>query len=251
MLIDWFTVAAQIVNFLVLVALLRHFLYGPIIRSMDRREEQVVSRIREAENKVQEAEDEKQLFLDRQKKFDQEREEMLARSREEAEELHRKLTTEVRQEISQSRERWQAALEMERETFLKELRQRAGLQVYAVAAKALGDLADVSLESKLISRFMENLESLDQESRHRLKDSNNKGFLVIISAFELPDEERQRLAGRLREFFGTRVDPQFEVHPGLICGVKLKAHGCETVWSLENYLLEMEQEMSRALSEEG
>ena len=35
---DWFTVIAQIINFLILVALLKRFLYGPIIRAMERRE---------------------------------------------------------------------------------------------------------------------------------------------------------------------------------------------------------------------
>ena len=38
MLIDWFTVAAQAINFLILVLLLRRFLYGPIVKAMDDRE---------------------------------------------------------------------------------------------------------------------------------------------------------------------------------------------------------------------
>ena len=37
MLIDWFTVGAQIVNFLVLVGLLKYFLYEPILKAMDKR----------------------------------------------------------------------------------------------------------------------------------------------------------------------------------------------------------------------
>jgi F-type H+-transporting ATPase subunit b len=51
MLIDWFTVVAQIINFLILVALLKHFLYGRIIKAMDQREERINSRLEEAKKK--------------------------------------------------------------------------------------------------------------------------------------------------------------------------------------------------------
>ena len=51
MLIDWFTVVAQIVNFLILVALLKHFLYGPLVRAIDAREERIAARLAEAERK--------------------------------------------------------------------------------------------------------------------------------------------------------------------------------------------------------
>ncbi len=49
MAIDWITVSAQIVNFLILVWLLKHFLYQPIIRAMDRREQRVSERLNEAQ----------------------------------------------------------------------------------------------------------------------------------------------------------------------------------------------------------
>jgi F-type H+-transporting ATPase subunit b len=50
MLIDWFTVAAQIVNFLVLVALLKHFLWGRLVRAIDEREKRIAGRLSAAED---------------------------------------------------------------------------------------------------------------------------------------------------------------------------------------------------------
>ena len=49
MSIDWFTFAAQIVNFLILVGLLRYFLYGPIVRTMQDRERRVTQKLSDAE----------------------------------------------------------------------------------------------------------------------------------------------------------------------------------------------------------
>ncbi len=50
MLINWFTVLAQIVNFLILVYLLKRFLYGPIIRAMQEREKKIARRLQDAED---------------------------------------------------------------------------------------------------------------------------------------------------------------------------------------------------------
>ena len=58
MLINWFTVAAQIVNFLILAVLLKRFLYGPIVRAMAAREERIASEMAAAAQKRREAEQE-------------------------------------------------------------------------------------------------------------------------------------------------------------------------------------------------
>jgi F-type H+-transporting ATPase subunit b len=55
MLIDWFTVGAQVLNFLILIYLLKRFLYGPILRAMDRREERIADRLREAAERSEDA----------------------------------------------------------------------------------------------------------------------------------------------------------------------------------------------------
>ena len=62
MLINWFTVVAQIVNFLILVFLLKYFLYDRVIRAMDQREQRIQQRLQEAEEKKQEAEQEAEAY---------------------------------------------------------------------------------------------------------------------------------------------------------------------------------------------
>ena len=51
MLIDWFTVGAQAVNFLVLVWLLRRFLYRPILKAIDAREKRIADQLADAAKK--------------------------------------------------------------------------------------------------------------------------------------------------------------------------------------------------------
>ena len=43
--VDWITVSAQIVNFLILVWLLKRFLYRPVLNAMNRREQRIHQRL--------------------------------------------------------------------------------------------------------------------------------------------------------------------------------------------------------------
>jgi len=58
MLIDWFTVGAQALNFLVLVWLLKHFLYKPILNAINAREKGIASKLADADTKQKEAQKE-------------------------------------------------------------------------------------------------------------------------------------------------------------------------------------------------
>ncbi|MFQ3186924.1 MAG: F-type H+-transporting ATPase subunit b, partial [Marinomonas primoryensis] len=51
MLIDWFTVIAQLINFLVLVWLLKRFLYRPILNAIDAREKRIADELADADEK--------------------------------------------------------------------------------------------------------------------------------------------------------------------------------------------------------
>ncbi|MCK4469172.1 MAG: F0F1 ATP synthase subunit B, partial [Desulfobacterales bacterium] len=99
MLIDWFTVIAQIINFLVLVYLLKCFLYGPIIKAMDKRQEKIALRLEGARKKKQEAEQEAELFLKKNKEFDSRYEEMLSQIKKEVETRKVELIKEARSRV--------------------------------------------------------------------------------------------------------------------------------------------------------
>ena len=126
MLINWFTVVAQIVNFLILVALLKIFLYDRIIAAMDRREQRIQSRLETAEEKRAEAERERRTYEGRRREMEAKRDEMLKSAREEAEEKREALIGAAREEAEALQKRWRESLEADQEAFLRELREQAG-----------------------------------------------------------------------------------------------------------------------------
>jgi F-type H+-transporting ATPase subunit b len=52
MLIDWFTVGAQVLNFLILVWLMKRFLYQPILDAIDAREQRIAAELANAAAKT-------------------------------------------------------------------------------------------------------------------------------------------------------------------------------------------------------
>ncbi|MFL7807939.1 MAG: hypothetical protein AB8I80_04885, partial [Anaerolineae bacterium] len=145
MQIDWLTVAAQIVNFLLLVWLLHHFLYGPVMAAMARREARIADRIRSARDREDAAERERERLHERMARLEDRRDAVLEQAREEAESEKQRLLDEARTELEDKREQWRQQLRDEQNAFLAQLRRNTAEAFTDLARKTLGDLADVSL----------------------------------------------------------------------------------------------------------
>src|ERR1700722_12951920 len=84
MAISWFTIVAQVINFLILVWLLKRFLYKPILHAIDEREKGIASQLADAEAKKAEAHKEREDFQKTSEAFDKERAALLKKATGEA-----------------------------------------------------------------------------------------------------------------------------------------------------------------------
>jgi F-type H+-transporting ATPase subunit b len=253
MLIDWFTVAAQGVNFLVLVYLLKRFLYGPIIRAMDAREAKIAAQLQEAQGKKDQAQEEIELYQEKNRELDARREALLAQIKEEVEARRKELMNETRDQVDAVRAGWYESMEREKETFLQDLRQRAGKHTCAIVRRALKDLANVDLEHHITRVFIERLRNLDDHELQTLSESVGKsgGRIKVLSTFEIPREMTQEVVSALSSVTGGSADLQFEVSPDVLCGIELKSHGWKIAWSVADYMGGLEQSLLAALEATG
>jgi F-type H+-transporting ATPase subunit b len=252
MLIDWFTVGAQVVNFLILVWLLRRFLYGPIARAMKERQDGIDAQLAEAERLRAEATEEGLRLRGETQRFEADREELTRGMREELDDTRRTQLALVRADIDELQERWRAAVARERDGFLLELRQRTGQQIVEVVRRALRDLADESLEAQVIGRFLVRLHDLDDQQRQTLVDAaeTNDGVLHLRTASQVPATLREELAGTVATTVAPGYDLRFEVMPSLLGGVELRAGGQALAWTFDEYLDTLETALAGALGEE-
>ena len=73
MLIDWFTVIAQVINFLILVWLLKRFLYRPILNAIDAREKRIAAEIADTSPNNADAMKQREEFQHKNEEFDKQR----------------------------------------------------------------------------------------------------------------------------------------------------------------------------------
>jgi F-type H+-transporting ATPase subunit b len=253
MLIDWFTVVAQIVNFLILIVLLKVFLYDRIVKAMDAREEKIRERLSEAARREAEAEKQAEILRQKNRTFDEEHAEMLSRLKAEVETRRKELLHEVRQSTADLQTTWREAMYRDRESFVRDLHLMAGRQTYAIARQALRDLADADLEERTARLFIRQIENMQKQQRavlaQAIKDSGNQP--LVRSAATLSSATQGQITQGLRQILGNGFDIVFETAPDLILGVELKAGGQKVAWSIEHYLDELEEKALQALEREA
>jgi len=249
MSIDWFTFVAQIVNFLILVALLRKFLYGPILRAMESREKRVTRRLEEAQEREEKAEHQEREYREKSREIDTRREELLKEAREEAEEERDRLMRDARKEVDRKREEWRTSLDREQADIVAEVSRLAGDMSIEAARRVLEHLADADLESRMFSAFASRLSDLDGEDREQLRArlSEPETTVSVRSAFDAGDESREQVRATLRDGFDYDGEIAFVADPDLICGLELDADGRTYGWNVAHFLRELDDEFEQRL----
>lgn len=242
MLIDWFTVIAQVVNFLVLAWLLKRFLYHPILKAIDAREKTIAENLADADSKKAEAEKQSDDFQQKNLEFDQQISARLSQITAESETERIRLTDAVRLESEDLRRKLQSALESERISLKESLSRRAQEEVFAIARKVLGDLAGTTLEARMTAIFLNRLHGLNDEEIKNLKFAFNKSKssktspLLVRTAFALPEEQCVLIESAIREMVEQDTAIKFEIEPELVSGIELSANGQKIAWSIADYM---------------
>jgi F-type H+-transporting ATPase subunit b len=246
MTIDWLTVTAQIVNFLILVWLLKRFLYKPVINAMAKREARIDNRLSEAQRREQEAEDEAQDYRQRREALEQQRDAALQQAKDDAEQQRQQLLDKARQEIDAQRQQWQEELKQEQQAFIEDLKRHSAFTVANIAGRALTDLADADLERQIIAAFLQRLTDIDDETRQAL--ANDNGALHIHSSFELDDDSRTKISQAVHKALGKERELEFEQSGELICGIELASEGRKLGWNVAQYMDTLENRISASLN---
>lgn len=254
MLIDWFTVIAQILNFLILVYLLYRFLYKPITKATGKRQQKLQERWQSAEAALADAEEEAAHYHQQQQELQQRRQSLLQSAQEKAEQQRQELIQTARQAVKGQQDKWQQALEREQREFLRDLRQQLGHQTYGVARQALQDLANADLEKQTISTFLERLQRLDEQQRQDLTTLGQQSDqeITIRSSFDLSSETRDRILQVLQsEQIADHEKPQFIKAPDLIWGIELEVGDQKVAWNISHYLDSLEAQFQDLLQQES
>lgn len=253
MLIDWFTVGAQALNFVVLVWLMKRFLYGPILAAIAAREKRVADELAGADRQRTEARAATDALATRSATFDRDRESLMATARSAAQAEGVRLVDAARAVAdtltAQRRERLAAG-----SGELEDLLRRRTLDgVFVVVRKVLSDLASTRLEASVCDVFAGRLRALDDETRAALAAamSDAGGVGLVRTAFDLPEPERAVLRRTVDEVFTIASTLAFETMPALVCGIELAAGGHKVSWNVADELSVMSRGIVDVLQAEA
>lgn len=249
MLIDWFTVAAQAINFLVLVWLLKRFLYKPVLAAIDEREKRIVALLADAENKKAEALKEQTDFARKNEELEQQRSALLLDATNAAKTEREKLVATARKDAEELRSKMEKAVEGEFESLNQKIGTLAQEEVFSIARKTLMDLAGVSLEERMADTFIRRLGELTDKEREELKASIQGSVkpALVRSAFELAAPQRKAIEEAVRPLLPDGTAVSFETKPDLISGIELAANGQKIGWNIGEYLAALTESVGALL----
>lgn len=249
---DWFTIAAQIINFSVLLWLLRRFLYQPILNSLDTREMRLKKIVEEANTKNADAEQRQIVCQHKEAELEQQRAAIMQKAETEAKQQRIKLVACAQQDADEILHKRLESMQSVLRNLEHEVLSQSIEEVYATTAKILDDLADVKLEQAIVDKFLSQLKELRGKHYERLKEAmQNAEHLVVRSAFALNDEYKTDIKRTLTELLSKQKQPNitldFVCVPKLIAGVELSVGGWKLAWSTHDHLKKLQDRVNEVL----
>jgi F-type H+-transporting ATPase subunit b len=224
--LSWTTFVLETVNFLILLWILKRFLYKPVLESIARRKAAIENSLAQAASKNAVAESLKGQYQNRLEEWEKEKADLRAALTAEMQQQRERLMQDLRKSLDQEGEKQRVLSERR----MKELEDRAVWQGTAravqFATRLLERVAGPELESRLVSIATEDLPALPEERRTAIRDAcagDPPSQILIASAYPLGDACRNSLVQALRKATQVEVVPSFAVDPSLLAGLRMSA----------------------------
>ncbi|CUH89221.1 F-type ATPase subunit b [Phaeobacter sp. CECT 5382] len=232
MSIDWITVAAQIGNFLVLIWLLKRFLYRPILDGIDARESEITQRMQAAVVAKEQAAEAEADFREQLSDLRFRQSEMTDSAQQQAEAQRDSLLAEAHQRLERERQDWAIHLDEERAKYIAKLHKAGAGALLSLTRKALCDLADQNLETQMAHHLVTQITPMAADL-HRAAGSCNAA-LVTSHAALTPAAQEIVTTGLQQQFPGIAVE--YATDAAQAPGLELRLGGAELAWTVDSYV---------------
>ena len=211
----------QIINFVVLLYILKRLLYKPVRNILEKRRELIRETVENAEKMKEEALELKERHQAELRQLDEQKVRMLDDMRAEVLEEKRRLLAEADKEAASQMEKAMALFETEKAVFESRLKEKAVDTVRLFSANLMRDITDEELHRALWRRFLAELAKITREIAEREVREENV-TIELFSAYPLEEKD----IDALRSVMESRLSRQVTINPTvdrtLLAGVKLK-----------------------------
>jgi ATP synthase F0 subunit b len=218
---SWWTFALQAVNFLILIWLLRRFLFKPVTAIVARRKEEIARGMTEAIAEKQKALDLQRDLLAQRAGIEAERQKAIEEQRAQLAAESRKLIDEARVEAEKIRTQAAARLSEERATAAQELFSQTIELAVNLAERLLCELTLPSIDHAFLTRVLDYLDRLPAPERAALVSHLDETPIVVTTAHPLDAREEAQWREALAQRIGSAAAMKFNADPALIAGAEI------------------------------
>jgi F-type H+-transporting ATPase subunit b len=221
---DWSTFSLEALNFLVLVWLLKRFLYQPVLAVIERRRAEGERVTASAKALRDEARELKAQYEAKLAHAADDRERALAQLDEEISTERAKRLARVDADMAAERQR-RSDLEARQSDRREAERDRQAVALGArFASRMLERLAGPGLEDRLVELAVADLKAIQADQRDALQAAlvDADAGVQIATAYALEPQRRAVLAKALGELAGRKVSPEFSEDQSLVAGVRIR-----------------------------
>jgi len=246
MQIDWWTLALQTVNVLILIWILARFFFRPITEIVAKRQEATNKLFADADAARKEATDARNEAEKERAEIAAEREKLLAEAHKSAQTERDKLLRQASQEVAKLHRESEAAIARDRAAAEKQIIDHAGMLAIDIARRLLERLpSHLALEAFLVG-LCDEIKTLSSEARSSFAPAATTGHSIeVVTSAPLSDQEAQQVRGALNKAFGLELPFVFRSDPKLMAGIELHSHNVILRNSWRADLDRMGEELSR------
>ncbi|WP_454783626.1 F0F1 ATP synthase subunit delta [Legionella sp. WA2022007384] len=220
--LSWTTFSLELINFLILIWILKRFLYAPIQKTILERKKRVQEQLETAETRQKEAKQLQTTYENRLTDWQQEKATLHNEWHEAMERWKSEERLQFEQQLRQEKEQIFSHEMQKAAAIIENNAKEAFLLAGKFAEKLLIDFADAHLEEKIIEKTIKELHQFPVEQWQWLKTVSEENTLSIQTAYPINEHQKQSLLHVIEQWASKKPAVCFTENPKLLAGLTLQ-----------------------------
>ncbi|MGD2176504.1 MAG: F0F1 ATP synthase subunit delta [Anaerolineae bacterium] len=252
--LDWATIAFQVINFLVLAAVLYRFVFRPVMSRVRERRTEKEALMEQIREDRQESERVRQALGERLANAEQEADQIVTEGQKRAEVERQQMLEQIEEEIEQMLGDARQDVEQIRRQAVDEFHDELIDAILDVSAQVIGQTAPDEVHDKLLSQLTDRIWEMGRQEMERVRSfrrslGERTPTAYVTTAKPLSSQQQGELARTLTALADRNVDIQMATDPSLAAGMHVRLADIVVDNSIAGRLGELQEDASQALKE--
>ncbi|HHI9467107.1 TPA: F0F1 ATP synthase subunit delta [Legionella anisa] len=220
--LSWSTFLLELINFLVLIWILKHFLYAPIQKAILNRKKRVQEQLENAESLHKEAKQLQITYEHRLTDWQHEKEHLQKEFQQAVEQWKVEEMIHFKNNLKNEKERIMSQEKQQLFALIEKNSKEAFMLAGKFAKQLLKRLADQHLEEKIIEQFIKNINALPVEQLHMVADASLENAVMIQSAYPINEPQREHLLQAIEKLVKKKYQVEFVENQEILAGLTVQ-----------------------------